>query len=118
MTEHNTDSGPSRTGARLLRWLAPVGSLGLLAFLIVRVSACEPEPTAQKAQQASPHRVLDEAMTGQDIARPPVDAGAPKLGYSLEFLGATKAAPMVVGEALDPRSEAPAHEPAVQQAVP
>jgi hypothetical protein len=59
--------------------------------------------------------------------RMPLDSNAPSLattpgalgrGNSLEFLGATKAAPAVIVDAIDPRSEAPASEPAVQGATP
>jgi len=107
MTSSNEPSSPAPPRSGRIRWLAPLGSGALLIYLISRVSSCGPVAPPETAQQVAPP---SKAIV--------VDAGATVPGFdmrgrgnSFEFLGATKAAPMVIGDSLD---EPPASEPPVE----
>jgi hypothetical protein len=97
---------------QLLRWLAPIIALGLLGYLVLRVSSCGPPATTSLPPRSTPP---------QPAAEPPPADPPPDLRYtrSLEFLGATKAAPQVVGDSLFEQSHRqPEAEPAPQVSEP
>lgn len=113
-------------GRRLLRWLAPLSSTALFAYLLVRVSGCNLASAPPEEPQVSSTEGEGSTTLPTPVAP---DAAAPSLAdtpvyfqrpNSLEFLGATKAAPMVIGESLREQGarEPPASEPAVQQGEP
>lgn len=79
---------------RLLRLLAPIIALGLLGYLIVRVSSCAP-PAATSSR---PPRSIPPPPAA---APPPADAPEQRYTRSLEFLGASKASPQVIGDSAE-----------------
>ena len=114
-------------GRWMVRWLAPLSSTALLAYLVVRVSGCDRPPNAATAPPSPPAAQVSAAVGDESAASPPdiAASNAATPGYfqrpnSFEYLGATKAAPMVLGESLREQAvhEPPANEPAVHQGAP